>query len=55
MDIKKAWENKTVRLSVIGALLVVIVYIISQSIFSTPVKKEKENTEKRHADQFVVR
>lgn len=53
MDIKKAWENKTVRLSVIGALLVVIVYIISQSIFSTPVKKE--NTEKRHADQFVVR
>ncbi len=46
MDIKKAWENKTVRLSVIGALLVVIVYIISQSIFSTPVKKEKKTQKK---------
>ncbi len=46
MDIKKARENKTVRLSVIGALLVVIVYIISQSIFSTPVKKEKKTQKK---------
>lgn len=46
MDIKKAWENKTVRLSVIGALLVVIVYIISQSIFSTPVKKKRKHRKK---------
>lgn len=35
MDIKKAWENKTVRLSVIGALLVVIVILLASLFFHT--------------------
>ncbi|STN24920.1 putative plasmid transfer protein [Escherichia coli] len=46
MDIKKAWENKTVRISVIGAALMVLIVVISQSIFTTPVKKEKKTQKK---------
>lgn len=46
MDIKKAWENKTVRLSVIGALLVVIVYIISQSFFPHQLRKKRKHRKK---------
>lgn len=46
MDIKNARENKTVRISVIGAALIVLIIVISQSIFSTPVKKEKKTQKK---------
>lgn len=46
MDIKNAWENKTVRISVIGAALIVLIIVISQSIFSTPVKKRRKPRKK---------
>lgn len=49
MDIKNAQENKTVRISVIGAALIVLIIVISQSIFSTPVKKRRK-PRKRYAN-----
>nr|WP_015063105.1 IncHI-type conjugal transfer protein TrhB [Citrobacter freundii]AFP49043.1 traB [Citrobacter freundii] len=54
MDIKNAWENKTVRISVIGAALIVLIIVISQSIFSTPVKKEKKTQKKDMQTGFLI-
>ncbi|SUI39808.1 plasmid transfer protein [Salmonella enterica subsp. enterica] len=54
MDIKNAWENKTVRISVIGAALIVLIVVISQSIFSTPVKKEKKSQKKDMQTGFLI-
>ena len=54
MDIKKAWENKTVRISVIGAALMVLIVVISQSIFTTPVKKEKKTQKKDMQTGFLI-
>lgn len=46
MEIKKVWENKSVRYVTLGTLICAVIYLISQSIFSTPVKKESKTQKK---------
>ena len=54
MDIKNAWENKTVRISVIGAALLILMIVITQSVFSTPAKKEKKTQKKDLQTGFLI-
>ncbi len=54
MDIKNAWKIKLSESRVIGAALIVLIIVISQSIFSTPVKKEKKTQKKDMQTGFLI-
>ncbi|EEX1006493.1 conjugal transfer protein TraB [Escherichia coli] len=46
MEIKKVWENKSVRYCTMGVVIIGLIFIISESIFSTPAKKVSKSQKK---------
>jgi conjugal transfer pilus assembly protein TraB len=54
MDLNKVWENKTVRYCTMGVVIVILIYIISQSIFSAPEKKQPRTQKKDLVTNMLI-